>query len=168
MAEKENNRNWFAVAVRIEEMGIELYARLLALLEDGSRAQEDVSYLLEQENYHRAWFEGRMREFEERGAAGTPDTRTAGAMPGPRAAADSTAGLVPAELERELEAILSGRLPETAREALLLGARVERETIRFYDDILSSLSGKEERKALGKIIDEEREHYQRINLLLET
>lgn len=151
--------SWFAAAVRIEEAGINLYTRLLSLLRDGGKAQEEIEYLLEQENYHRAWFEGALAAERRTGSEGRGSGSTGEAM--------SDAAEVSRELERTLCGLLSGRIPQTSREALTLGREVERETIRFYERFLAVVPAGVKREELHRILSEEKEHFQRLNLLLE-
>lgn len=161
MEDPRGDASWFSAAVRIEEAGINLYTRLLSLLHDGGKAQEEIEYLLEQENYHRAWFE-RALTAQRRAvdaARGSGSTVDVDAM--------TDAAEVPRELERTLSGLLSGLIPRTSREALTLGREFERETIRFYERLLAAAPADVKREELRRILAEEKEHFQRLNLLLE-
>jgi rubrerythrin len=151
--------SWFSAAVRIEEAGITLYTRLLSLLLDGGKAQEEIEYLLEQENYHRAWFERALAAGRRTGSGAHGSGSAGNVMPDTAEASR--------ELELTLSGLLSGGIPQNAREALALGREVERETIRFYERCIASVPAGAKREELRRILAEEKEHYQRLNLLLE-
>lgn len=144
-----DNSPGFALAVLIEEAGIALYSRIVALLPDGSREQEEIEYLLQQETYHRSFYE---RLMEKTGEEFNPavDHKTA----------------VESVL-KSVSSVLEKGLPVSSREALLVGAELERGSILYFSELLKKLPPGETRNRVKKIISEEKDHLQRINLLLD-
>lgn len=143
-------REGYEKAVKIEEAGIALYSRLVALLPDGSQEQEEIEFLLEQETYHRSFYEEEMEKY--------PPARD-------REGEDKLSGTE--KVLEEVEAALSRGTPGSAREALLLGIKLEKGSIAYFQRLSKNAPPGYLKKTIKRILQEEKEHLQRLNLLLE-
>lgn len=143
-------RESYKKAVEIEEAGIALYSRLVALLPDGSREQEEIEFLLEQETYHRSFYEEEMEKYPAVHDAEAEDNQSGTEI-----------------VLEEVEAALSSGIPGSAREALLLGVKLEKGSIAYFQRLSKNAPPGYIKKAIKRILQEEKEHLQRLNLLLE-
>lgn len=140
----------YGLAMKIEKDGYTLYQRAIEIT-DNNRAKEDLIFLRDQENGHKAFFEKLLKE------TGREYTENK----------DSALYLWAEEnLIGPVRTILENKAPENYQEALSLGLKLEDKSIQFYKELKKASETKETRKAIKKIISEEKRHIKFLNAVL--
>ena len=146
----------FEVAVRIERKGIEFYR--LAHEKVHSNAAKDVfAFLVSQEEKHLGTFQAWL----EKAADYLPRFK----YPGRLEAFYRDVANHALESLKNVEAALAAK---SLREALEIAKTVEKESIAYYEGMSQAFPGEQEQRQLRQVINEEKEHLARLELLGEN
>ena len=139
----------YGLAVQIEEDGYKLYDKVAGMTKD-DKAKQDLIFLRDQEKGHKAYFEKLLKEsgteYNEK-----PDS--------PLHAWVKENLMTPAQ-----DALKTA--PANYKEALTIGIKLEERSVRFYTAIKKAAESKEIKKAVTKIIKEEKRHRKFISIVL--
>ncbi len=140
----------YRVAVSVEQGGFDFYNRIVET-SDNSRVKNEMRFLRDEEARHKAFFQ---RQLAAKGAAeaGTvsPDLQK----------------LLESEFLHPMEELYRSRRIEKNTEALRFGMDIEQKTVDFYTALRERQTDQAFREDLDLVIDEERKHKQKINILL--
>jgi len=143
----------YKIARRMEREGLAFYRRLKEALSD-KEVGELVEGLLQEEETHLAFFQGRIEEiqhhledgFEEDDLLDHVDT-----------------GVFSTFQQAKVSEVLSDR-----RKALLFAILIEKRSVLFYQELLRHTEKETGRRALQELILQEKEHQERFQQLLST
>ncbi len=140
----------FGLAIKVEEDGYILYQKVIKMT-DSSRAKEDLEFLRDQEKVHKAFFEKLLK-----------DT-------GKEYKADSGSALnvwVKENLMDPVKEALEKSTLQSFHAALSIGMELEEKSIQFYMQLKKAVDSKENKKAVNKIIKEEKRHQKFLKFIL--
>lgn len=136
----------YLLALALEKAGTEFYSTCIKEVPD-PRIKGEFEFLRDEELRHMRYFEQKLQSREKNAET-----------PGP-------GGIT--EILGPLEARLAKGAVGSPREALSLGAELEKRAIDFYTGLAEKAEDEETRRDIRKILSEERRHFQKLNLLLE-
>jgi rubrerythrin len=140
----------YRMAITIEQGGFDFYNKIIDA-SDNQRVKNEMRFLRDEEGRHKAFF---LKQLTDKGAAADKKID-----PGLQKLLDS-------EFLTPLEDLYKGKKVGNNAEALRFGMDIEQKTVDFY----SALKDRQTDAAFGKdldvIIDEERKHKQKLNIIL--
>jgi rubrerythrin len=140
----------YQFAVAIEQGGYDFYTRLIEACES-PRARNELKFLKDEEARHKAFFSGQLKK---KGF----DTEVA-----LNPALDS---FLTEQFVAPMEQFYKEKKITRTDEALRFGAAVEQKTIDFYVDMRSRAGDAGVQKDLDAIIEEEKKHKLKLNVIL--
>lgn len=140
----------FQFAVTIEEKGFDFYSKLIEA-SDNTRVKNELKFLRDEEAKHKAFFQDQLRK----------KGRAAGATINPELST-----LLEGEFLKPLEEFYQAKKISRTDEALRFGMAVEQKTIDFYSEVKKQPAEPGFQKDLDVIIEEEKKHKQKLNIIL--
>jgi len=139
----------YQFAATIEQGGFDFYGKLIEAC-DNTRVKNELKYLREEEAHHKAFFLGELKK------KGQSEVKL-------------SAGLnevLQAEFIKPMDEFYQAKKISRTDEALRFGAAVEQKTIDFYTDVKKQAKDAGVLKDLDGIIEEEKKHKQKLNIIL--
>jgi rubrerythrin len=139
----------YQLAVNIEQGGFEFYEKLIQA-SPNTRVANELRFLRDEEAQHKAFFQGELRK------KGKGDIELGPAV----------AGVLQEEFLKPMDDFYrSGKITKID-EALRFGMAVEQKTIDFYADLRKQSRDAAFLKDLEAIVEEEKKHKQKLNIIL--
>jgi len=139
----------YQFAVTIEQGGFDFYGKLIEAC-DNTRVKNELKFLRDEEAQHKAFFQGELRKKGKDEVTLSP----------------GLAGVMDAEFLKPMEEFYRAKKITRTDEALRFGAAVEQKTIDFYGDMRKQSGDAGLLKDLDAIIEEEKKHKQKLNIIL--
>jgi rubrerythrin len=139
----------FQFAATIEQGGYDFYGRLIQA-SDNKRVQNELKYLRDEEAQHKAFFLGELKKKGKAEVKLNPDLNV----------------VLEAEFIKPLDEFYKAKKISNNQEALRFGISVEQKTIDFYTDLLKQSTDPAFQKDLDTVIEEEKKHKRKLNLIL--
>ena len=146
----------YRLAVKLEEESYRFYEELLAAVPDRG-VQNEVRFLRDEELKHKEFFKGLLEGLRGRPAGGAVAAAAPAEMDLLQAEKDF---LQPMREKRDAKALAS------RAEALRLGSLFERGAVQFYERIRKGESDPEVLRGLDEVLEEERRHLKKLNIIL--
>ncbi len=144
-----NRAGIYRLAVMLEEESYRFYDELLAATPDRG-IQNEIRFLRDEEAKHKTFFEDLLRKTGAAGGAPSDvDVKKA-----------EQEFLQPMRQKRDVKALGS------RAEALRLGSQFERGAVQFYEQIRKGETDAELLRGLDDVIDEEKRHLKKLNIIL--
>mgnify|MGYP005636070055 CR=1 FL=1 len=140
----------FGLAIKVEEDGYTLYQKTIEMT-DNPRAKEDLEFLRDQEKGHKVFFEKLLK-----------DT-------GKEYKADSESALyvwVKENLMAPIQKAIENNTLQSFHAVLSIGMELEKKSIQFYKQLKNAADSKENKKAINKIIKEEKRHQKFLKFII--
>ena len=139
----------YRMAITIEQGGYDFYNKIIEAT-DNQRVKNEMTFLRDEEARHKAFFQKQLSSAGSAGGKVTPELQK----------------LLDAEFIEPLDEMYQSKKIGSNADALRFGIEIEQKTIDFY----TALKGKQADPAFGKdlevIIEEERKHKQKLNIIL--
>jgi rubrerythrin len=148
MPEKMTRSDVYRLAIEMEESSYGYYNELADTTEDRG-VRNEILYLRDEEEKHRDFFRGLQKKAGGSGEAGGIDP-----------------GLIESEVIRPMQQARDEGTVSNRSAALRLGVRFEEITIRFYEAIRAAETDPGVLKSLDAVLEEERRHRQKLNVIL--
>ena len=139
----------YRLAVRLEEESYRFYEELLAAIPDRG-VQNEIRFLRDEETKHKEFFNDLLGST---GAAGS-------------AAPDIDVQQAEKELLQPMREKRDAKTLASRAEALRLGSLFERSAIRYYEQIKKGETDPEVVRGLEDVLEEERRHLKKLNIIL--
>jgi rubrerythrin len=139
----------FQFAATIEQGGFDFYSRLMQA-SDNKRVNNELKFLRDEEAQHRTFF---MSELKKKGKNEVVVSPALNAV-------------LEAEFLKPLEEFYKSQKISNNQEALRFGITVEQKTIDFYGDLRQQSRDPGFLKDLDVIVEQEKKHKQKLNLIL--
>ena len=140
----------YRMAITIEQGGFDFYNKIIDA-SDNQRVKNEIKFLRDEEARHKAFFQKQL--------TGKGDSGEKKIDPGLQK-------LLESEFLQPLDDLYKQKKVGSNAEALRFGMDIEQKTVDFY----TALKGKQKDASFGKdldvIIDEERKHKQKLNIIL--
>jgi rubrerythrin len=146
---KQSIEELFQFAATIEQGGFDFYGRLIQA-SDNRRVQNELKFLRDEEAQHKAFFLG---ELKKKGKAEVTINPTLNAV-------------LESEFIKPLDEFYRTKKLSNNQEALRFGITVEQKTIDFYAALSKQSQDTGFQKDLDTIIEEEKKHKQKLNIIL--
>lgn len=140
----------FGLAAKVEDDGYAFYDKAITMT-DNARAVEDLTFLRDQEKGHKTLFEKFLKDSgkEYKGNSDSP-----------------LYNWVNANLISPAQTALEKKSPQTYKEAISIGLKLEDNSILLYKTLAKEVESKETKKAIKQIIKEEQKHKKFLNAIL--
>jgi len=139
----------YQFAVTIEQGGFDFYEKLIQAC-DITRVKNELKYLRDEEAQHKAFFQGELRKKGK----------------GEVSLGAGIAGVLQEEFLKPMDDFYKAKKIAKTDEALRFGVAVEQKTIDFYGDLRKQSKDAAFLKDLDAIIEEEKKHKQKLNIIL--
>jgi rubrerythrin len=139
----------YRMAITVEQGGYDYYNKIIEAA-DNPRVRNEMTFLRDEEARHKAFFQKKLS--------------SAGAGSGTVSA--ELQKLLDAEFVKPMDAMYRSRKVGSNAEALRFGIEIEQKTIDFYTALKSRQADPAFGKDLDVIIEEERKHKQKLNIIL--
>jgi rubrerythrin len=139
----------FQFAATIEQGGFDFYDRFIQA-SDNKRVSNELKFLRDEEAQHKAFFLGELQKKGKSEVAVSPALNA----------------VLQAEFIKPLEEFYQSKKISNNQEALLFGMTVEQKTIDFYGDLRRQSQDPGFLKDLDAIIEQEKKHKQKLNIIL--
>ncbi len=139
----------FQFAATIEQGGFDFYSRLIQA-SDNKRVANELKFLRDEEAQHRTFFLGELKKKGKSEVAISPALNA----------------VLEAEFLKPLEEFYKSQKISNNQEALRFGITVEQKTIDFYGDLRRQSRDPGLLKDLDVIVEQEKKHKEKLNLIL--
>ena len=139
----------FQFAATIEQGGLDFYSRLIQA-SDNKRVNNELKFLRDEEAQHRTFFLGELKKKGKSEVAIGPALNA----------------VLEAEFLKPLEEFYQSKQISNNQEALRFGMTVEQKTIDFYGDLRRQSRDPGFLKDLDVIVEQEKKHKQKLNIIL--
>ena len=139
----------YQFAVTVEQGGYDFYGKLIDTCEN-TRVKNELKFLRNEEALHKAFFLGELKKKGKGEVAISPGLK----------------GVLEAEFVRPMDEFYKAKKIARTDEALRFGAQLEQKTIDFYGDLRKQTGDAAFLKDLDAIIEEEKKHKQKLNIIL--
>ena len=140
----------YQFAVTVEQGGYDFYGKLIDTCEN-TRVKNELKFLRNEEALHKAFFLGELKKKKSKGEVVL--------SPGLK-------GVLDAEFVRPMDEFYAAKKIAHTDEALRFGVALEQKTIDFYGDLRKQTGDAAFLKDLDAIIEEEKKHKQKLNIIL--
>jgi rubrerythrin len=139
----------YQFAVTVEQGGYDFYGKLIDTCEN-TRVKNELKFLRNEEALHKAFFLGELKKKGKGEVALSPGLK----------------GVLDAEFVRPMDEFYAAKKIAHTDEALRFGVALEQKTIDFYGDLRKQTGDAAFLKDLDAIIEEEKKHKQKLNIIL--
>jgi rubrerythrin len=139
----------YRMAITVEQGGFDFYNKIIEG-SDNQRVKNELAFLRDEEARHKAFFQNQL--------AGKGSTE--------KKISPELQKLLEAEFLRPLDELYKSKKIGSNAEALRFGMDIEQKTVDFYIALREKRADPAFRKDLDVIIDEERKHKQKLNIIL--
>jgi rubrerythrin len=139
----------YQFAVTVEQGGYDFYGKLIDAC-DNTRVKNELKFLRNEEALHKAFFLGELKKKGKDEVALGPGLK----------------GVLDAEFVRPMDEFYKAKKISRTDEALRFGAELEQKTIDFYTGLRKQTGDAAFLKDLDAIIEEEKKHKQKLNIIL--
>jgi rubrerythrin len=136
----------YSIAITIEDEGYNFYSKLIENTDD-KRVKNELQYLRDEEQKHKELFQNMLKK-RGSGMVGCSDEK------------------INTWVEDEVLKPLKDNLPESGKDALKLGKELEKQVVDFLNEIKEAEDDEENRAALDTVIEEEKKHLKKLNIIL--
>ena len=140
----------YQFAVTVEQGGYDFYGKLIDTCEN-TRVKNELKVLRNEEALHKAFFLGELKKKKGKGEV---------------ALSPGLKGVLDAEFVRPMDEFYAAKKIAHTDEALRFGVALEQKTIDFYGDLRKQTGDAAFLKDLDAIIEEEKKHKQKLNIIL--
>ena len=138
----------YQFAATVEQGGYDFYGKLIDTCEN-TRVKNELKFLRDEEALHKAFFLGELKKKGKGEVALSPGLK----------------GVLDAEFVGPMDEFYKAKKIARTDEDLRFGVALERKTIDFYGDLRKQSKDEAFLKDLDAIIEEEKKHKQKLNII---